>query len=63
MHKDICGVTWIDDSKATNVEAAYVGLMGLRRQKCVVLLGGLAKVRFMHITWMHCLIYPSLLAM
>ncbi|XP_031280240.1 uncharacterized protein LOC116138694 [Pistacia vera] len=44
VHKDICGVTWIDDSKATNVEAAYVGLMGLRRQKCVVLLGGLAKV-------------------
>ncbi|XP_044505734.1 UDP-N-acetylmuramoylalanine--D-glutamate ligase-like [Mangifera indica] len=24
VHKDIHGVTWVDDSKATNVEAAYV---------------------------------------
>lgn len=42
--KDIHGVTWVDDSKATNVEATYVGLMGLKKQKSVVLLGGLAKV-------------------
>ncbi|KAL5812467.1 hypothetical protein ACOSQ3_027417 [Xanthoceras sorbifolium] len=44
VHKDIHGITWVDDSKATNVEAAYAGLMGLKGQKCVVLLGGLAKV-------------------
>ncbi|KAH7557314.1 hypothetical protein JRO89_XS11G0116800 [Xanthoceras sorbifolium] len=43
VHKDIHGITWVDDSKATNVEAAYAGLMGLKGQKCVVLLGGLAK--------------------
>ncbi|KAM1306453.1 hypothetical protein ACFX2H_008837 [Malus domestica] len=42
--KDIHGVTWVDDSKATNVEATYAGLMGLKKQKSVVLLGGLAKV-------------------
>lgn len=34
----------MDDSKATNVEATYVGLIGLKEQKSVVLLGGLAKV-------------------
>ncbi|KAI9161886.1 hypothetical protein LWI28_021743 [Acer negundo] len=44
VHKDIHGITWVDDSKATNVEAAYAGLMGLEGQKCVVLLGGVAKV-------------------
>lgn len=37
------GVTWIDDSKATNVEATYSGLMGVK-QKAVLLLGGIAKV-------------------
>ncbi|XP_048426415.1 UDP-N-acetylmuramoylalanine--D-glutamate ligase isoform X6 [Pyrus x bretschneideri] len=42
--KDIHGVTWVDDSKATNVEATYTGLMDLKKQKSVVLLGGLAKV-------------------
>ncbi|XP_048426410.1 UDP-N-acetylmuramoylalanine--D-glutamate ligase isoform X1 [Pyrus x bretschneideri] len=41
--KDIHGVTWVDDSKATNVEATYTGLMDLKKQKSVVLLGGLAK--------------------
>ncbi|WRX24150.1 Mur ligase [Theobroma cacao] len=42
--KDIHGLTWVDDSKATNVEAAYAGLTGLKGQKAVILLGGLAKV-------------------
>jgi UDP-N-acetylmuramoylalanine--D-glutamate ligase len=36
------GVVWIDDSKATNVEAAEVGIGGLARP-AVVLLGGQAK--------------------
>ncbi len=36
------GVTWINDSKATNVEAAAVGIGGLDR-RAVVLLGGEAK--------------------
>ncbi|XP_042480381.1 UDP-N-acetylmuramoylalanine--D-glutamate ligase-like isoform X3 [Macadamia integrifolia] len=44
VHRDSRGITWVDDSKATNVEATYAGLMGLREQKSVVLLGGLAKV-------------------
>lgn len=44
VHKDSYGVTWIDDSKATNVEATYTGLLGLKEQKSVILLGGLAKV-------------------
>ena len=44
MHKDSYGVTWIDDSKATNVEATYTGLLGLKEQQSVILLGGLAKV-------------------
>ncbi|XP_059646343.1 uncharacterized protein LOC132292367 isoform X2 [Cornus florida] len=43
VRKDTLGVTWVDDSKATNVEAAYTGLLSLREQKSVVLLGGLAK--------------------
>ncbi|XWS43200.1 hypothetical protein CRYUN_Cryun16bG0082200 [Craigia yunnanensis] len=42
--KDIHGITWVDDSKATNIEATYAGLMGLKGKKSVVLLGGLAKV-------------------
>lgn len=46
VHKDIHGVIWVDDSKATNVEATYAGLMGLKGQKSVILLGGLAKVRY-----------------
>ena len=36
------GATWIDDSKATNVEAALAGVAGLP-QPAVVLLGGQAK--------------------
>ncbi|XWS59203.1 hypothetical protein CRYUN_Cryun08bG0101500 [Craigia yunnanensis] len=44
--KDIHGVTWVDDSKATNIEATYAGLMGLKGQKSVILLGGLAKVLY-----------------
>nr|XP_009794553.1 PREDICTED: uncharacterized protein LOC104241312 isoform X2 [Nicotiana sylvestris] len=35
-------ITWVDDSKATNVEATYSGLIGFE-QKSVLLLGGLAK--------------------
>ncbi|KAJ0989765.1 hypothetical protein J5N97_008121 [Dioscorea zingiberensis] len=41
--RDSHGVTWVDDSKATNVESTCTGLMGLREHKLVVLLGGLAK--------------------
>lgn len=44
VHRDTYGVTWVDDSKATNVESTYTGLMGLKEQKAVVLLGGVAKV-------------------
>lgn len=36
------GVLWIDDSKATNIDAARVGIEGLERT-AVVLLGGQAK--------------------
>jgi UDP-N-acetylmuramoylalanine--D-glutamate ligase len=36
------GVVWIDDSKATNVDAARVGIAGLERS-AVVLLGGQGK--------------------
>lgn len=39
---EVGGVLWINDSKATNVEAALVGLRGLDR-RAVVLLGGQAK--------------------
>lgn len=42
--KDENGVLWINDSKATNVEATYTGLKGLTKHRAVVLLGGLAKV-------------------
>eukprot|EP00249_Psilotum_nudum_P008341 c21207_g1_i5 orf=257-1927(+) len=42
--KDEDGVLWVDDSKATNVEAVYAGLKGSFKQQAVVLLGGLAKV-------------------
>ncbi|ESR34727.1 hypothetical protein CICLE_v10004787mg [Citrus x clementina] len=44
VHRDIQGVTWVDDSKATNIEATCTGLMGLKGHKCVILLGGQAKV-------------------
>ncbi|KAM3738339.1 hypothetical protein ACB098_09G124300 [Castanea mollissima] len=44
VHRDANGVIWVDDSKATNVEATYTGLLGLKQQKSVILLGGLAKV-------------------
>nr|XP_023875769.1 uncharacterized protein LOC111988210 isoform X5 [Quercus suber]XP_023875770.1 uncharacterized protein LOC111988210 isoform X5 [Quercus suber] len=43
VHRDANGVIWVDDSKATNVEATYTGLLGLKQQKSVILLGGLAK--------------------
>lgn len=42
--RDENGVLWINDSKATNVEATYTGLKGLTKHRAVVLLGGLAKV-------------------
>ncbi|XP_055809997.1 uncharacterized protein LOC129880131 [Solanum dulcamara] len=42
VHVDDDEITWVDDSKATNVEAAYFGLIGFEL-KSVVLLGGLAK--------------------
>lgn len=38
------GVLWVNDSKATNVDATYTGVKGVRGRKAVVLLGGLAKV-------------------
>ncbi|KAF4364240.1 hypothetical protein F8388_000192 [Cannabis sativa] len=41
---DSHGITWINDSKATNVDATYAGLMGLKGRKSVILLGGVAKV-------------------
>ncbi|KAG6427046.1 hypothetical protein SASPL_111285 [Salvia splendens] len=44
VHEDGNGVTWVDDSKATNVEATYAGLTGLKEKKAVVLLGGLSKM-------------------
>ncbi|GMY14163.1 udp-n-acetylmuramoylalanine--d-glutamate ligase [Fagus crenata] len=46
VQKDVNGVIWVDDSKATNVEATYTGLLGLKQQKSVILLGGLAKVLY-----------------
>ncbi|KAK4766968.1 hypothetical protein SAY86_014719 [Trapa natans] len=45
VHNDSQGVTWVDDSKATNVEATLTGLMGMRGRKCIVLLGGMAKIQ------------------
>ncbi|KAF5941299.1 hypothetical protein HYC85_022466 [Camellia sinensis] len=45
VHTDNHGVIWVDDSKATNIEATYTGLMGLKGQKSVILLGGVAKIR------------------
>jgi UDP-N-acetylmuramoylalanine-D-glutamate ligase len=39
---DVGGVWWIDDSKATNLDAAQVGIGGLDR-RAVVLLGGQGK--------------------
>ncbi|WOK98132.1 hypothetical protein Cni_G06842 [Canna indica] len=40
---DADGITWVDDSKATNIESTLTGLKGFKEQKAVVLLGGLAK--------------------
>ena len=40
---DTGGVQWIDDSKATNVAAARVGVAGLPGKRGVLLLGGEAK--------------------
>ncbi|XP_015075111.1 uncharacterized protein LOC107019036 [Solanum pennellii] len=42
VHVDDDGIVWVDDSKATNVEATYIGLIGFEL-KSVVLLGGVAK--------------------
>lgn len=39
---EVRGVQWINDSKATNIDAALVGISGLGR-RAVVLLGGQAK--------------------
>ncbi|PKU70421.1 uncharacterized protein LOC110103225 isoform X1 [Dendrobium catenatum] len=41
---DACGIRWVDDSKATNIESTYTALLSLKDQKSIVLLGGLAKV-------------------
>ncbi|KAL3533867.1 hypothetical protein ACH5RR_007388 [Cinchona calisaya] len=45
VHRDTQGITWVDDSKATNAEATYTGLVGLKGLKSVILLGGITKVR------------------
>ncbi|KAK4343804.1 hypothetical protein RND71_036898 [Anisodus tanguticus] len=42
MQVDSDEIAWVDDSKVTNVEAKYSGLIGFE-QKSVLLLGGLAK--------------------
>ncbi|KAH9302209.1 hypothetical protein KI387_013792, partial [Taxus chinensis] len=42
--EDEKGILWVDDSKATNVEATYAGLEGLRGRPSIVLLGGISKV-------------------
>ncbi|CAM6101780.1 unnamed protein product [Calypogeia fissa] len=44
VHQDEKEVLWINDSKATNVDAIVVGLRGITGRKAVVLIGGLAKV-------------------
>ncbi|CAN6476358.1 unnamed protein product [Victoria cruziana] len=44
VHIDNEGKTWVNDSKATNVEATYAGLVGLKELKSIVLLGGIAKL-------------------
>ncbi|KAG0455693.1 hypothetical protein HPP92_023481 [Vanilla planifolia] len=41
---DARGVTWVNDSKATNIESTYTALLSLKDQKLIVLLGGVAKV-------------------
>lgn len=46
--RDDNDLLWINDSKATNVDATYTGLKGFTKQRAVVLLGGLAKVFFWH---------------
>lgn len=42
--RDDNDLLWINDSKATNVDATYTGLKGFTKQQAVVLLGGLAKI-------------------
>jgi UDP-N-acetylmuramoylalanine--D-glutamate ligase len=37
-----CGITWINDSKATNIDAAFVGISGVDKP-VIVLLGGAGK--------------------
>ncbi|CAM6100244.1 unnamed protein product [Calypogeia fissa] len=44
VHQDEKEVLWINNSKATNVDATVVGLRGITGRKAVVLIGGLAKV-------------------
>lgn len=51
----------MNDSKATNVEATYAGLIGFREKKSVVLLGGLSKVRPFHTPKVsHCHLFMSM---
>lgn len=59
VYNDARGVTWVDDSKATNVEATYAGLMGLKEKKSVVLLGGLSKVMGFPLTMSILTIYDN----
>ncbi|KAG6552008.1 hypothetical protein Mapa_006314 [Marchantia paleacea] len=44
VHQDEQEILWVNDSKATNVDATYVGIKGIVGRKAVILLGGLAKV-------------------
>ena len=39
----VAGVTWVDDSKATNAHAAAASLAGVEPGRCVWIAGGLAK--------------------
>ncbi|KAL5975999.1 hypothetical protein ACLOJK_020329 [Asimina triloba] len=41
--RDTQGIMWVNDSKATNVDATYAALKGLKEKRSVVLLGGVAK--------------------
>ncbi|KAG0581208.1 hypothetical protein KC19_4G232500 [Ceratodon purpureus] len=43
VYRDDQGVLWVNDSKATNVDATLVGIRGIVGKKAVVMLGGLAK--------------------
>ncbi|OAE34853.1 hypothetical protein AXG93_2528s2220 [Marchantia polymorpha subsp. ruderalis] len=44
VHQDEQEILWVNDSKATNVDATYVGIKGIVGRKAVILIGGLAKV-------------------